>query len=170
MAKNIIKRHRTLTGPVEEYVVADIPSDSDTNSNMIIELIKMNENNSNIKLDSINKKLDEFITNEKENNQSIKNEIKEAKSDFVSNTINPMHQLIKEHKESLNSILEKQKYYARKEELEKLETDIRDNIKAYQKRMFYFNACCILAYSYLLYCSDITINWKSILGLLKVFF
>lgn len=177
MAKSVTRKRKVIDpNNSEEIVIAETLNDNNnmmnTNNdfNMIIELIKMNENNSNIKLDSLSKKIDELMTYNKEENSRIRDEVKSMKDDLTNNAIEPLKRLILKNEESLSNIKKDQDNFIRKEQFNRLETDLRTSIKTYEKKMLWFNISFILGYAYILFNSDANINWKAILGMIKSFF
>ena len=175
MAKSITRKRKAIDpNNSEEFVITETLNDNGNNSNdsskMIIELIKMNENNTNIKLDSLSEKIDNLMVYNKEENSNIRNEIKTMKEDFTNNTIEPLRKLLLKQEESLSNIKKDQDNFIRKEQFNRLETDLRTSIKTYEKKMLWFNISFILGYAYILFNSDANINWKAILGMIKSFF
>lgn len=176
MAKSVTRKRKVIDpNNSEEIVIAETLNDnnnmnSNNDFNMIIELIKMNENNSNIKLDSLSEKIDSLMVYNKEENSNIRNEIKTMKEDFTSNTIEPLRKLLLKQEESLSNIKKDQDNFIRKEQFNRLEIDLRTSIKTYEKKMLWFNISFILGYAYILFNSDANINWKAILGMIKSFF
>lgn len=179
MSKSIIRKRKTIDPDnSEEFVITETLNNiSDNNSNinndsskMIIELIKMNENNTNIKLDSLSKKIDNLMVYNKEEDSKIRCKIKTMKEDFTNNTIEPLKKFLLKQEESLIDIKKEQDNFIRKEQFNRLEMDLKTTIKVYEKKMLWFNISFLLGYAYILFQSDNTISWKSILNMIRAFF
>ncbi len=134
----------------------------DPDNGIIIELIKMNEQNTNIKLDKLDEKMDTFIEANRHDREAMRGQIQNLDSKLES--------MMAEHRRSLQSIEEAQKSFIKLETVEEKEKALRDDIVKFKKFALWGNIMFMTFTAYLLFQSDANINWKSFFTFLKALF
>lgn len=134
----------------------------DPDNGIIIELIKMNEQNTNIKLDKLDEKMDTFIEANRHDREAMKSQIQNLDS--------KLENMMAEHRKSLQSIEEAQKSFIKLETVEAKEKALRDDIVKFKKFALWGNIMFMTFTAYLLFQSDANINWKSLFTFLKALF
>jgi tetrahydrodipicolinate N-succinyltransferase len=134
----------------------------DPDDGIIIELIKMNEQNTNIKLDKLDEKMDTFIESDRSDRAAMKEQIQKLDS--------KLENMMEEHRISLRNIEEAQKKFIKLDELDAREKALRADIVKFKKFALWGNITFMTFTAYLLFQSDVTINWKSIFSFFKFIF
>lgn len=134
----------------------------DPDNGIIIELIKMNEQNTNIKLDKLDEKMDTFIEANRSDRAAMKEQIQKLDS--------KLENMMEEHRISLHNIEEAQKKFIKLDELDAREKALRADIVKFKKFALWGNITFMTFTAYLLFQSDVTINWKSIFSFFKFIF
>ena len=134
----------------------------DPDNGIIIELIKMNEQNTNIKLDKLDEKMDTFIEANRHDREAMRSQIQNLDS--------KLENMMAEHRKSLQSIEEAQKSFIKLETVEAKEKALRDDIVKFKKFALWGNIMFMTFTAYLLFQSDANINWKSLFTFLKALF
>lgn len=134
----------------------------DPDNGIIIELIKMNEQNTNIKLDKLDEKMDTFIESDRSDRAAMKEQIQKLDS--------KLENMMEEHRISLRNIEEAQKKFIKLDELDAREKALRADIVKFKKFALWGNITFMTFTAYLLFQSDVTINWKSIFSFFKFIF
>lgn len=134
----------------------------DPDNGIIIELIKMNEQNTNIKLDKLDEKMDTFIEANRHDREAMKSQIQNLDS--------KLENMMAEHRKSLQNIEEAQKCFIKLETVEAKEKALRDDIVKFKKFALWGNIMFMTFTAYLLFQSDANINWKSLFTFLKALF
>jgi hypothetical protein len=134
----------------------------DPDNGIIIELIKMNEQNTNIKLDKLDEKMDTFIEANRHDREAMRSQIQNLDS--------KLENMMAEHRKSLQSIEEAQKSFIKLETVEAKEKALRDDIVKFKKFALWGNIMFMTFTAYLLFQSDVNINWKSLFTFLKALF
>jgi tetrahydrodipicolinate N-succinyltransferase len=122
----------------------------------------MNEQNTNIKLDKLDEKMDTFIEANRSDRAAMKEQIQKLDS--------KLENMMKEHRISLHNIEEAQKKFIKLDELDAREKALRDDIVKFKKFALWGNITFMTFTAYLLFQSDVTINWKSIFSFFKFIF
>lgn len=142
-------------------------------TDILVDLIKMNEENTNKKMDMLGEKLISHIDDNKNDFNEIKgminnlgSDIKEGYKDLYENTISPIHKKLEQHTEDIRNLKDKTKGYVKVDLCKQNEEVIKAFFMKYIKRLVIVNIIFFVVYIILLYNSNVTIDWNHFWGMI----
>lgn len=144
---------------------------------ILIELIKMNEQNAKSRLSDVSDRLVEYVETTKENFDELKDIVKSVgkrvdsiNSEIHDKTIKPLQLMINEHHESIRALKDEQRLCVKKEICEENEKIIKAYFWDITKKIIAFNCLFFVIYTLILYNSNISVNWPILIEIFRFFF
>ena len=141
---------------------------------ILVDLIKMNEENTNKKMDMLSARLCEHIDDNKNDFNELKSIMQTVSTDIQSSheklyrdTLTPLTEKIEKHSIEIDELKRESCKYIKEDICKQNEKVINDKFWAYTKKLIMFNAVFIILYLVLLYNSNITIDWNGFVGMLS---
>lgn len=136
---------------------------------ILIELIKMNEQNTNIKLDTFSERLESSTEYTRDRFEELKEIIKDVgrrvddiNIDLKENAIKPMKIMLDDHHDRIRTLQEEQKVCIKSEICRQNEETIKEYFWNITKKVIYFNLAFCAVYVIILMNSNTQINWGAI--------
>ena len=139
---------------------------------ILVDLIKMNEINTNKKMDMMSERLATHIDDNKNDFDELKTimrnvsiDIKGSHEKLYRDTLAPLTKKIEEHGFEIDELKRNSCKYVKEEICKQNEKVINDKFWIYTKKLIMFNIIFVILYLVLLYNSNITIDWAGFMGM-----